>query len=73
VRPYLGKNLHKNRTGGVTQGVGPEFKPQYCKKKKKKEPKVVTQQQGNAGCLTGSSRSGTEEPWVQILALPFIC
>jgi hypothetical protein len=22
------------RIGGVTQGVGPEFKPQYCKKKK---------------------------------------
>jgi hypothetical protein len=21
------------RTGGVTQGVGPEFKPQHCKKK----------------------------------------
>jgi hypothetical protein len=23
------------RTGGVAQGVGPEFKPQYCQKKKK--------------------------------------
>jgi hypothetical protein len=23
--------------GGVAQGVGPEFKPQYLKKKKKKE------------------------------------
>jgi hypothetical protein len=22
------------RAGGVAQGVGPEFKPQYCKKKK---------------------------------------
>jgi hypothetical protein len=22
--------------GGVAEGVGPEFKPQYCKKKKKK-------------------------------------
>jgi hypothetical protein len=22
------------RVGGVAQGVGPEFKPQYCKKKK---------------------------------------
>jgi hypothetical protein len=29
------KNLHKNRAGGVAQGVGPEFKPQYSKKKKK--------------------------------------
>jgi hypothetical protein len=35
MRPYLKKTLHKNRTGGVTQGEGPEFKPQYCKKKKK--------------------------------------
>jgi hypothetical protein len=24
------------RAGGMAQGVGPEFKPQYCKKKKKK-------------------------------------
>jgi predicted P-loop ATPase len=30
------KTHHKKRTGGVTQGVGPEFKPQYCKKKKNK-------------------------------------
>jgi hypothetical protein len=22
--------LHKNKAGGVAQGVGPEFKPQYC-------------------------------------------
>jgi hypothetical protein len=26
---------HKKRAGGVAQGVGPEFKPQYCKKRKK--------------------------------------
>jgi hypothetical protein len=32
MRPYLEKNLYKNRAGGVSQGVGPEFKPQYCKK-----------------------------------------
>jgi hypothetical protein len=25
--------LHKNRAGGVARGEGPEFKPQYCKKK----------------------------------------
>jgi hypothetical protein len=29
--------LYKNRAGGVAQGEGPEFKPQYSKKKKKKE------------------------------------
>jgi hypothetical protein len=32
------KYLPKNRAGGVAQGVGPEFKPQYHKKKKKKKP-----------------------------------
>jgi hypothetical protein len=30
------KTLHKNRDSGVAQGEGLEFKPQYCKKKKKK-------------------------------------
>jgi hypothetical protein len=28
------KTLHKNKAGGVAQGEGPEFKPQYCQKKK---------------------------------------
>jgi hypothetical protein len=32
-KPYLEKN-HQKRAGGVAQGVGPEFKPQYQKKKK---------------------------------------
>jgi hypothetical protein len=36
------KNPPQKRTGGVGQGVGPEFKPQYCQKKKK-------------GCQSGSS------------------
>jgi hypothetical protein len=36
-RPYLEKTHHKNRAGGVAQGEGPEFKPQYHKKKKFKE------------------------------------
>jgi hypothetical protein len=31
------KTLHKNRAGGVALGEGPEFKPQYHKKKKKKK------------------------------------
>jgi hypothetical protein len=31
------KTLYKNKAGVVTQGIGPEFKPQYCKKKKKKK------------------------------------
>jgi hypothetical protein len=33
ARPYLKKPISK-KTGGVAQGVGPEFKPQYQKKKK---------------------------------------
>jgi hypothetical protein len=32
-KPYLKKNHHKNRASGAAQGVGPEFKPQYYKKK----------------------------------------
>jgi hypothetical protein len=39
VRSYLQKTLHKNRVGGVAQGVGPKFKPQYCKKTKNKKQK----------------------------------
>jgi hypothetical protein len=35
--PYLEKTHHKKRAGGVAQGVGPELKPQYCKKKKKEK------------------------------------
>jgi hypothetical protein len=30
-----GKTFHKNRTGGVAQGKGPEFKFQGLQKKKK--------------------------------------
>jgi hypothetical protein len=37
VRFYLKKTLCKKRAGGVAQGIGPEFKPQHCKKKKKKK------------------------------------
>jgi hypothetical protein len=29
------KTPSKNRADGAAQGAGPEFKPQYCKKKKK--------------------------------------
>jgi hypothetical protein len=30
-------NKSQKRAGGVAQGMGPEFKPQYCQKKKKKK------------------------------------
>jgi hypothetical protein len=32
MRPYLKKN---NRKKGLAEGVGPEFKPKYCKQKNK--------------------------------------
>jgi hypothetical protein len=37
VRPYLEKNPSQKKADGVAQGVGPEFKTQYHKKKKKKK------------------------------------
>jgi hypothetical protein len=39
--PYLEKTHHNERDGGVVQGIGPEFKPQYCKKKKKRQYEVI--------------------------------
>jgi hypothetical protein len=42
LRPYLENTLHKKRAGGVAQSVGPEFKSQYLKIKRRftdnKEP-----------------------------------
>jgi hypothetical protein len=37
----ISKTFHKNRAGGVAQSEGPEFKPQYWKKNKKKKKKLV--------------------------------
>jgi hypothetical protein len=31
------KIITKNGANGVVQGIGPKFKPQHCKKKKKKK------------------------------------
>jgi hypothetical protein len=33
---------HRKRAGGVAQGVGPEFKPQYFKKRKSQNPVGLT-------------------------------
>jgi hypothetical protein len=41
-------NLSQKRAGGVSQGLGPEFKPQY-RKRKKKEFGVLVSEQGQAG------------------------
>jgi hypothetical protein len=35
------KNTSQKRAGGVAQGEGPDFKPQYHKKKKKEERTTV--------------------------------
>jgi hypothetical protein len=35
------KTLQKNRAGGVAKGEGPEFKPQYYKKKKRSPTPVL--------------------------------
>jgi hypothetical protein len=36
LRDPISKKKHQKRADGVTQGVSPGFKPQYCKKKKDK-------------------------------------
>jgi hypothetical protein len=41
ARPYLDKNPSQKRAGRGAQGVGPEFKPQYCQKIKIKNHKRV--------------------------------
>jgi hypothetical protein len=41
MRSYLKKNPSQKRAGGVAQGIGPEFKPQYCAKKKKKNCDII--------------------------------
>jgi hypothetical protein len=35
------KTHHNKRAGGVAQGIGPEFKPQYCKKKERKKENTL--------------------------------
>jgi hypothetical protein len=42
----LKKTHHKKRTGGVAQGVGPEFKPQYLKQTNKQTSKQTPMTQG---------------------------
>jgi hypothetical protein len=45
VLKTLSQNTHhKERAGGMVQGVGSEFKPQYHKKIKKKRTKIEVSQ-----------------------------
>jgi hypothetical protein len=48
-RDPISKIAIKKRAGGVAQGVGPEFKLQYCKKKKKSFPGKLQMSLGNHG------------------------
>jgi hypothetical protein len=43
--PISKKPITKKSTGGVAQGVGPEFKPQYCKTNKQKNPKLSVEKE----------------------------
>jgi hypothetical protein len=43
------KTPSQKRTGGVAEGVGPEFKPQYHKKKKKKKNSFEGWWNGSSG------------------------
>jgi hypothetical protein len=41
-KSWLKKKGEGGRVGKMAQGVGPEFKPQYCKNKKKKERRKIS-------------------------------
>jgi hypothetical protein len=40
LRDPIKKNPSHKRAGGVALGVGPEFKPQYCKKERNKQKRL---------------------------------
>jgi hypothetical protein len=79
LRPYLQNTHHKNRAGGVAQGEGPEFKPQYQLKKKgggeekeeeEEEEKEEEEEEERRGRKeTGARKKGKEEEskpfWLQ--------
>jgi hypothetical protein len=51
LRPYLEKNPSQKRAGGVAQGVGPEFKPQYCKERQKPRERERERQKIRLFCI----------------------
>jgi hypothetical protein len=62
-QPYLEKNPSQKRAGGVAQGVGPEFKPQYSKNKNKTKPnpgvwRIVLPNKVPSGPRVGDLREG---------------
>jgi hypothetical protein len=62
LRPYLKKPITKKRAGRVAQGVGPDFKSQYCKKKSEVFPSVYTNKglSSKARYLTSQYHSAAE-------------
>jgi hypothetical protein len=48
-------------SGGVAQGVGPEFKPQYQKKKKKKKLQQFRELHFSMSCMLLQAERGLEE------------
>jgi hypothetical protein len=56
LKKPITKQQQKNRTGGMSQGIGLKFKPQHCKNKKKKKEKVRLRKVAhgyNSGYLEG--------------------
>jgi hypothetical protein len=56
------ENLSQKMTGGVAQGVGPEFKPQDCKKKKKKKGAEIV---GHVAQWQSTCLLVYTSPWIQ--------
>jgi hypothetical protein len=60
MRPYLKKTIMKK--SGVAQGIGPEFKPQYCKKeKRRKEGKGKKRKKEQKARTRKRKKEGKEE------------
>jgi hypothetical protein len=53
------KKPSQNRDVGVAQGVGPEFKPQNCKKKRKKEKEKEKETNALEACNSHQKRKGS--------------
>jgi hypothetical protein len=53
--------ITKNWAGGVSQGEGPEFKPQYRKRKEKKRKKKTYHKNGLVEWLKVSSNPNSEK------------
>jgi hypothetical protein len=65
------KNTHLKRAGGVVQGVGPEFKCQYHKKKKKIEFKSLLCHLLRAGITHVHHDAGQKyESFLSIILVP---